>query len=275
MAAARLSHSKFQAQRHYRSALRPQIALQQRMPRAFQPQHAVADLRLDAAIIFGEARFSELQLHFRHDVDGRGDRRPMLGYAAGHLQQDAMHLSLLLLQQAHQFVVLLDGLQRLHKNRLAAGADAMHYAIHAPLLLDLYRDHEALAAYGYKLLLHCAFAGEPPQVAAQRFLNRALLLFDFAAHGGQLGRGAIVKRAVGRDLLAEKTQEVGKVSDAAGKVLDRRPRTWCLDVLRRGLLPFFRLCWRWGKPRLYGSSDVLRRPQRNLAPFRSAIHRRD
>jgi hypothetical protein len=56
--------------------------------------------------------------------------------AAGHLQQDAMNLGELLVEQADEFVVLLDGFERLDVNGLAAGAGAVDYALHAAFLLE-------------------------------------------------------------------------------------------------------------------------------------------
>ncbi len=59
----------------------------------------------------------------------------MLADAVRHLKQNAMNLGLLVLQQPHQFVVLLDGLQRLDEHRLPAGAGAVDHALHAAFLL--------------------------------------------------------------------------------------------------------------------------------------------
>src|ERR1700739_542684 len=100
-----------------------------------------------------------------------------------------MDFSLLFVQQSNQFIVLLDGLQRLNKNRLAAGTGAMDYSLHAALLLDLDRDHETLAANGHQLFLNGAAFGEMPQIITQRVLDGAFLLFDIAANARQLRRG--------------------------------------------------------------------------------------
>ena len=158
-----------------------------------------------AVVVFGEAGFGELEFEFGEDVGGGQNRIRVFADLARHFQQDAMDLGLFFIQQAHQFVVLLDGFERLDKDGLSAGTGAVHHALHAALLLDFYRDHEALAADGDQFVLHRAAFGEFPQVAAQRFLNLAFLLLDLAANAAQFGRRAIVERAVGQNLVAERS----------------------------------------------------------------------
>ena len=111
----------------------------------------------------------------------------MLPDSLRHLQQNAMNLRLLFLQQPHQLVVLLNSFQRLNKHRLPAGAGAVHHALHAPLLLNFYRNNEALAAYRNQFVLNRSALGQAAQIAAQGFLNRALLFFDFSANSRQFG----------------------------------------------------------------------------------------
>ena len=73
-----------------------------------------------------------------------------------------MNLRLLFLQHPHQFVVLLDGLQRLDEHGLAARTRAVDHALHAAFLLDLYWDDKALPADGDELVLHRAALGQAP-----------------------------------------------------------------------------------------------------------------
>ena len=124
-----------------------------------------------------------------------------------HLQQNAMDLGLLVFQQPHQIVVLLDGLQRLDEYGLSAGRSAVRHALHPAALLHLHRNHEAFATNGDQLFLHRAVLGKPPQIGAQRLLDGALLLLHFAANARQLRRSFVVERAVGQDLVAEVTQQ--------------------------------------------------------------------
>ena len=132
----------------------------------------------------------------------------MFSDLARHVKQDAMNLGQLFVEQADQFIILLDGFQRFDEYGLAAGAGAMDNALHAAFLLDLYGDDEALAADGDQFILRCAAFGELAQISAQRFLNAAALLFDVAANAGELRRGAIFERAIGLNFVSEETQEV-------------------------------------------------------------------
>src|SRR5208337_4377750 len=91
------------------------------------------------------------------------------------------------------------------------------HALHAAFLLDFDRDHKTLAANGNEFILHGAAFGEFSQVAAQRFLDLALLLLDLTANAAELGRRSIVEGAVGQDLVAERAQEGGKILNASGQ----------------------------------------------------------
>ena len=70
-----------------------------------------------------------------------------------------MDLGLFFVQQANQFVVLLDGFQRLDKDGLSAGTGSVDYALDAAFLLDFDGDHEAFAADGDQFILHGAAFG--------------------------------------------------------------------------------------------------------------------
>src|SRR5207244_11872547 len=91
-------------------------------------------------------------------------RITMLADETCHLQQDAMNLSLLFLQQSHELVILLNGFQRLDKNRLPARTRSMNYTLHSPLLLDFHRDDEALTPNGDEILLNRSAFGQSAQV---------------------------------------------------------------------------------------------------------------
>ena len=82
-----------------------------------------------------------------------------------HVEQDAMNLRLLLIQQPNQVVVLLDRLQRLNEYGLAAGRGAVCDSLHATALLHLHRNHEALATDGDQLFLNRTTLGKPPQIS--------------------------------------------------------------------------------------------------------------
>ena len=72
----------------------------------------------------------------------------------------AMNLGLLFFDEADQFVVLLDGFERLDENGLARGAGAVDNAGDAPLEFGANGNHEAVAADGDEIFLGCAVAGK-------------------------------------------------------------------------------------------------------------------
>ncbi len=147
----------------------------------------------------------------------------MLADALRHFQQDAVNLGQFFFQQAHEFVVLLDGFQGLDEDGLAAGTGAVDDSLHAAFLLDLHGDDEAFAADGDEFVLHGAAFGEAAEISTERFLNRAALFFDLAADAGQFGRGFVFERAVGLNLVAEVAQEFGEVDDLIGERADAVP----------------------------------------------------
>src|SRR5208282_2012174 len=168
-------------------------------------------------VVFGEAGFGELEFQFGQDVGCGQNRIRVFADLACHLQEDAMNLGLFLIEQADQFVVLLDGFERLDEDRLSAGTGAVHDALYASFLLNFDWDNETLAADGDQFVLHGAAFGEFPQVAAQRVLDLALLLLDLAANAAEFRGSAIVERAVGQNLVVERAQEAGEVLNAVGK----------------------------------------------------------
>ena len=170
-----------------------------------------------AVVVFGEAGFGELEFEFGEDFSGGQDCLGVLANLSRHLQEDAMDLGLFFIQQADEFIVLLDGFERLDKHGLSAGTGAVHHALDAAFLLDFHRDHKTLAADGDQFVLHRPAFGEFAQVAAQRLLDLAFLLFDLAANAVQFGRGAVVERAVGKNLVVKGAQEDSEILDGGGK----------------------------------------------------------
>ncbi len=216
-------------QRNYRHAPGLEGALQQRMTGVAQHQRianlavlpvAAGCLRLcrripvkpqqlhrHAVVVLGEARFGELQLELCQDLDRCRQRLGKLANLPGHLQQDAVYFGLLFVVQTHQLVVLLNRFQRLDEHCLAAGRRSVRHSLHSPALLDFYGNDKALAANRDQLFLDRAPFRQPPQIRAQRLLDRPLLLFDLPTNAGQLGRSPVIQRAVGQDLVAEIAQQ--------------------------------------------------------------------
>ena len=87
---------------------------------------------------------------------------------------------------------------------------------HAPLLFDLHRNHKTLAPNSDEFVLYRSAFRQPPQVAAQRFLNHALLFLDIPANAGKLGRGPILQCPIRLNLVAETPQEFGEICNAGG-----------------------------------------------------------
>ena len=169
-----------------------------------------------------------MQLELRQYLDGNLQRARLFAQARRHLQQNAMDLGLLVVEQPHQFVVLLDRLQRLDEHGLPARRSAMRHALHPPAVFHFHRNHKAFAANGDQFFLHRAAVGKPPQIRAQRLLDASLLLFDFAANARQLRRGAVVQRAIGKDLVAEVTQQGCEVFQCLRKFV------YCLPLVLHG-----------------------------------------
>ena len=71
-----------------------------------------------------------------------------------------MDLGLLVVEQAGELVVLLDGLHGLDEDGLAAGAGAVKDAADLALELGLDGDDEALAAHGDEVVLRAAAFAE-------------------------------------------------------------------------------------------------------------------
>ena len=176
-----------------------------------------------ALVLLGEAGLGELQFELAENIDGDEDGLGLLAEAGGHFEQDAVNLALLVFEQADEFVVLLDGFQRLDEDGLAAGTGSVDDALDAALLLGFDGDDEAVATDGDQLVLQGVALGEAAEIAAQRVLDGAALLFDFAADGGQGGRGVVVESSVGRELVGEVAQERGEIFDGGAELLDGGP----------------------------------------------------
>ncbi len=149
-----------------------------------------------------------MQLQLGDALDAVGDFAALFADARRHFTQNALDFRLLFFQQAHQLVVLLDGLQRFDKHRLSAGTGAMDDSLHPPLVLGFHGNDKAFAANGNQFFLQRSAFGEPPQIAAQRFLDQPALTLDFAANPAQDGRSVIVERAVGQQLAAKEAQQL-------------------------------------------------------------------
>ena len=151
-----------------------------------------------------------------HGGQGLADGIAVGAQARGHLHQDAVDLAHLLFGEADQFVVEIDGFQRLDEEGVAAGAGAVDDAIHLAPLPGDEGHHEALVADGDELLLQDAFVAVLLEEAFERFLNGLLLALDIAAQAVEGDAGVIGDAAVGQDLAVELAQQGAEFADGPG-----------------------------------------------------------
>ena len=179
------------------AAGRAQMPFEQRMAGGFQAQQIGRNGRGHAVVVAGKAGAGLQAIDQRQHARAFDQAMSVAAHLAGERDKDAVNLGLLFFDQAHQFVVLLDGFQRLDVNRLPRGAGAVNHAADAPLQLGADGNDEAVAANGDEVFLGCAVLGELAQGGAQAFFDEPLLALLLAADAAQLGRGVVGQRAVG------------------------------------------------------------------------------
>ena len=162
----------------------------------------------------------------------------LLAEARSHFKEDAVDLALFIFEQADEFIVLLDGFQRLDEDGLAAGAGPVDNTMDATFLLGLDGNDEAVASDGDQLVLQRVAFREAAQIAAQRVLDGAALLFDLPANGGQGGRGVVIESSVRREFVGEIAKQRREILDGCAELLDGGPGlTHCLRRMRGGFAP--------------------------------------
>ena len=183
---------------------RAQTLLQQRMPRCFEVHDVGRHGGGHAVVVACEAGASLQAVDQGEHARAFHQRLGVAAHLAGEGDKDAVNLALLLFQQSDQFVVLLDGFQRLHINSEARRACPVHYARDAPLELCANGNHEAVAANGDDIVLRGAVRGELAQRGAKALFNLALLAFLVAANPAQLRRRVVGERAVRLNLALDR-----------------------------------------------------------------------
>src|SRR5664279_2603397 len=196
---------------------------------------AVPEVGDGAIEIVGELRLAEDQLQLRH-----GDQRLAYGIAVsaqpiGHLQQDAVDFLHLLLGEAHQFVVEVDRLQRLHKQRVPAGTGGMNHAIDLAALSGDHRDDEALIADGDEFLLQDAFLAVGAQETLERLVDGLLLALDVAAQAAQRDARMVGHAAIWQDLAIQFAQQGAKLADGGGAASQQRKALGGRGQVRLGI----------------------------------------
>src|ERR1035437_6500784 len=118
---------------------------------------------------------------------------------ASESDKNAVDLGLFFFDQANEFVVLLDGFERLDINSLSGRTGAGDNARNAALEFAADGDDEAVAADGDEVFLGCAVAGELAQSGTEAFFDDALLALLIAADAAQLGRRVVGQGAIRLD----------------------------------------------------------------------------
>src|SRR5580765_6170263 len=136
------------------------------------------DTRHHAAELTRKFRLGAAQLQASQSVSGGSDRARVQPQAGGKLAQDTVDFAGFFLGEAHQFVVELDGFERLDEERVPAAAGSVNHAIDAPLAASDHGHHEAVIADGYEVFLQRAVRMMGAQKAFERMLDSLALLFD-------------------------------------------------------------------------------------------------
>src|ERR1700719_2341136 len=141
----------------------------------------------------GEARAGEVGFNFGEDAGAKVDGRSVFTERMGHGDENAMNLRLLFIEQADEFVVLLDSLQRFDEYGLSGGRRTVDDAGNLAFELRFDRDDEAVAADGDEVFLGAAAFAQAAQGFAQALFDGTVLAFDRSADTAELGRRVVVK----------------------------------------------------------------------------------
>ena len=165
----------------------------------------------DAVEGVGEAGAGEVGFDFGEDGGAEMDGGGVLAEGAGHGDEDAVDLGLFFVEEADEFVVLLDGFEGFDEDGLAGGRRAVDDAGDVALELGFDGDDEAVAANGDEVVLGAAAFAEAAEGFAEALFDGAVLAFHGAADAAEFGGGVVVEAAVGFDLAAEQAEERGEV----------------------------------------------------------------
>ncbi len=131
----------------------------------------------------------------------------------GQLPQNAQDLALLFFAQAHQFIVQVDGLERLDEQRVAAAAGAVNHAVDLALLAGHHRHDEAIVAQRDELFLQRAVVAMRAEKPLQRILDLPLLALDVAPQAMQHHAGVVSQSRIGENLAAQVAQHRPRIGN--------------------------------------------------------------
>ncbi len=203
-----------QGERHHRCLPRAQALFEQGMAALREFQHRrrrVCKARPNAIKLSSKATPRLEPVDLSQGGRALSDCVGLLSDLLRHRQEDASGLGLFFFDQPHQLVVLLDGLERLEVNRLAAGGGAMYHAGNAPLVFRLHGNHKSLPANRDQVLLCAPAFAKTTESTAQALFNHSLLALDLAADAAQISRCVVAERAVGIETRAQRTCQMGQL----------------------------------------------------------------
>ena len=189
--------SQLQRERNDLAAGCTKPLFEQRMTGRFKAKKIGRNRRSHAVVIAGKAGAGLQAVNQSKHSSAVHQPMGIAAHLPGEGDKDAMNLSLLVFQQAHQFVVLLDGFERLHVDRLPRRAGAVNYAANTALQFRADRNDEAVAANGDEVFLGGSVIGELAQGGTKTLFDEALLPLLLAANPAQLRRGIVGQRTVG------------------------------------------------------------------------------
>src|SRR5579862_648130 len=174
-----------------RSFHRAQVFLEQRMARVLDTQTIGSKGRPHAVVVARKAGASQQAIHEREHAGALDQSIGKGTHLVRERDKDPVNLGLLLFEQPDELVVLLDGFERLHVDRLTRGTRAVHHARNAALELGSNRNDKPVASNGDDLVLCGTVAGKLTQRGTERLFNGALLAFLLAADAAQLWRSIV------------------------------------------------------------------------------------
>ena len=173
------------------------------MARGLEAQRGIVAVRLaigkdgpNTIQILRELRVGKVRFHLRQHLGATRERACLLADGLRHRDEDAVDLRLLLIHQAHEFVVELDGLHRLDEDGLSRRRGAVDNAGNLAAELCLYGNHKAVAANGDEVFLRAARIADCPQLPAQALFDGLVLAIHRLANARKLRRRGVGERAV-------------------------------------------------------------------------------
>jgi hypothetical protein len=142
---------------------------------------------------------------------------------------------LFFVEEANEFIVLLDGLEGFNEDGLARGGRTVDDSGHLTLELGLDWDDKTIAADGNEVVLSAPAFSQATERLAETLFDRAMLAFHGAADAAEFGRCVVVEAAIGFNLATQEAEERGQiVVEERGRELGDTGPVVAVTVGRRG-----------------------------------------